>query len=101
MKDPGQRIVIGGGDGIEFMIVAAGARNCLREESAANAIDLMINNVGIQLLLDIVLQRPGADRQIPGRDELLASLFVSVVRQQVAGDLLNDESIEWFVVVEG
>ena len=62
VKDACQGVIVASGDRIELMIMAAGTRYCLPKEGATYLVDLMINNVRGQLPLNIILQRPGADR---------------------------------------
>ena len=59
----------------EFMVMTPGARNGLRKERAPDTVDLMVNHVSVQLPLNVVLQRPGTNRQKTGRRNQLATLL--------------------------
>ena len=82
------------------MVVAASTRDRLSEKCASNPIDLVVDDIGVQLPFDIVLQRPGANRQVSRGNDLLTLLLDTVVGEQVTRDLLVDKAVEWFIGIE-
>ncbi len=99
-KNAGQRVVVGGGNGIELMIVAASATKCLPENGAADRVNLFVGNVHPSLLRIIAEQHLGADDQKTGCNSLPVALLDGVEREQVAGELLGQEPIEGKVRID-
>ncbi len=101
-KDAGEAVVIRRGDGVELVIVAAGAGQGEAEEGAAGDIDLVVHDVGVRLFLVGVAVAPVADRVHAGGDELVGiEGRARLLQQQIAGDLLLDELIVRKVGIEG
>ena len=61
---------------------------------------LMVDHIRRQLPLDVVLQRPGANCQVAGSNQLLTALLLVLIRQQVTGNLFVDEPIESFIRIQ-
>ena len=65
-EDAGESVVVRRGDRVELVIVAAGARQRQAQKRAADHVDLIVRDVGEQLLLVRVAAAPVAEREQPG-----------------------------------
>ena len=102
LEDGGQRVVVGGGNGVELVVVAAAAGQCQSQECAARNVDLLVGHVKQELLLVLLRQRLGAQHQEPGGHRPVAKgPPVGVSRKEVPGKLFQDEPIVGLVPVEG
>ena len=101
-EDGGQLVIISGGDGIELVIVAAGASDRQTQESLRGHVDLIVDHV-IALQRKILLgESLFAERQEAGGDDAaIAHAGVRVGRENVAGQLLAHELVVRHVVIEG
>ena len=102
LEDGGQGVVVGGGDGVELVVVAAAAGQGQAQEGAPRNVDLLVGYVQNELLLVLLRQRLGAQHQEPGGHHPVAEgPPVGVPRKEVAGKLLQNKSIVGLVLVEG
>ena len=100
-EDAGEGVIVPLRDGIEFVVMAAGAAEGLAEERLAEGVDLFIDHVEPEALFVLFLVNGGADGE-ESRGAQLACPAVSVGRwEQVAGDLFPDENIKRPVGVVG
>ena len=99
-KDAGQRVVVAGGDRVELVVVASGAADRQSEKRPADRLKLLVDDFHPQqfLVLQFVVDRPEDEEARSG--QLVGALVSIPVRHQIAGDLLDDEAVERFVVVE-
>ena len=104
VHDTGHAVVVGGGDGIEFVIVAAGAGDGEAEEGFADDVELVVD--GVRFGFDGVggavedfaePEEVGAE----GGFEFGAVLGEAGVGEKVAGDVFADEGVVGDVFVEG
>ncbi len=95
-EDALERVVIGGGDRVVLVVVAAGAGDRQAEEAASQGIDAV--GVLVELVAVAVIDRP-AGKEAQGRQAVEALGFGTV--EPVAGNLLEDESVIGHVAVEG
>ena len=100
VQDAGQRVVVGGGDRVELVVVAARAPDCLPQKRAAEGVELLIHHVHLKLFFVLLLEVGVADRQKRRRDDLAAALGGVGGREQIPGDLLLHEPVERAVLVE-
>src|SRR5262245_35438251 len=80
-EDPGDTVVIGGGDRVELMIVAARAAYGEAKESAAGDADLLVDGVHAEHVgvdFELIVR---TDRQEAGGDILLSALRIVCGRQ--------------------
>ncbi len=70
------------------------------QERLANLVDLLIDHIDAQLRLIGLDNGQVAQNEEPGRDQVPGSLSGAAVREQVAGKLLVDETVERPVDVE-
>ena len=99
VEDAVERVIVGGRDGIELVIVAAGAADAQAEHGLSEVPDgVFESDVAIPFGADADAARDG---NVAGGYDLLPALVVVFVRQKVAGDLLAKELVVGFVVAEG
>ena len=99
-QDAGQRVVVGGGNRVELVVVAAGAADRLGEKRPPDDVHLLVDDVDDHLVDVLLGQHLRAEGQEPGRGEILEPLVVAGRRQQVAGNLLLHEPVVGLVAVE-
>ena len=87
-----KRVVVGRGDGIELVVVAAGALDGEPHESAGGHVDSVIDNVGL------IVKKPATQGQKTHGGQGLA---IGLGGQLVSGQLLDEEPIVRQVAVEG
>ena len=97
----GHAVVVFDADGIELVVMAAGATHRHAEEGPADLDELGVDMVRLHLGFVRVDDLDVADHQEARGDELLGALFHGSGRQEVAGELFLDEQVERFVLVEG
>ena len=100
-KDPGDRVVVFRWNGIELVVVAAGAGHRLRQKSFGHDVDLFVDDVHPQLLFVLFLEVGVAEHQERRRRRQTLFLPPTVARKKVAGDLLANHAVEWNVIIEG
>ena len=93
-EDPGEGVIVLGRNGIELVIVTAGAGNGLAHESPADGIDLLVDDFKIEFLFVLVLVVDWAHHKEPGRGQVLGTLPLGFVGQQVAGHMSHNQLIE-------
>ena len=100
-EDGLQAVVVGLLDGVEFVIVAAGAVDGEAEEGAAGGGDDVVEIVGA--LLQPAGEIANADGVVGSGDQEAGGGFDGGVTgmELVGGELLDDEAIEGLVAVEG
>ncbi len=100
-EDAGEPVVIFDRDGIDFVVVATGASDGHAEKGAAHRVHLFVDNVAAHLVGVIASEHFGSDRKKTQPDGL-GTFFGEVYGgEEVAGQLLDDESLEGFIIVEG
>ena len=94
IKDPRQRIIIGGRNRIELVVVAAGASDRQTQKRARRDIELIVDNVGQHLFFVGIAVAPRPDRQKSGRNR---SFDIQPIGRggldQVARELVDDETV--------
>ena len=101
-ENPGQRVVIVGGDRIELVIVAAGAGEGEAEERAADDVDLIVDAIGDHPFLVDIPRHEVGDRQEPRRHQRLGIDPSRIIRlEEIAGDLPGEEVGVGEIAVEG
>ena len=100
-KNPSQRIIISGRNGVEFVIMTTRTGYRLPQKRAPNPVDLMVNHIRVELPLNVILQGPRADGKVSGSNDQLASLRRRLVWQQVARNLFVNESVQRLVGIKG
>ena len=98
--DAGQRVVVGGGNGVELVVVAAGAADRLGQERPPDDVHLLVDDVDAHLVDVLLGQHLRAEGQESGRGEAREPLVVAGRRHQVAGNLLLHEPVVRLVAVE-
>ena len=93
-------VIVGRGDGIEFVIVAARAGHGETEHAAADRLDLLVDHIHAVDLRLLLLQRLCAQgEETGGREQLISPCLISR-RHQIACDLLADELIVRLIIIE-
>jgi hypothetical protein len=100
-EDAGHGVVVGLGDGVELVIVAAGAADGETEEGAGGGIDLVVDNIHAVLFLVGFAEFVSAEGEEAGADDVVAFGVGVSGGEEIAGDLGADEFIVGFVAVEG
>ena len=103
-RTPAKPVVVGGGNGVELVVVAAGAGHCQAQEGLGQNVDLVVDLVGPGLegvngAVEAFAQpeKTGADRRLPVDPAGPQTLF----RQQISGNVLANEAVIGNVLVEG
>ena len=98
--DAGQRVVVGGRNRVELVVVTAGAADRFGQERPPDDVHLLVDDVD-EHLVDVLLgQHLRAQGQEPGRGETREPPAVAGRRHQVAGNLLLHEPVVGLVGVE-
>ena len=103
LEDAGQRVVVARGDGIEFMVVAAGASKRHAHEGASQRVELFVDDVHLHLPPVILGEHFGPNAEETGGNVARVPCrfrFVSERLQQVAGNLFPDKLVVRLVLVE-
>ena len=100
-EDARHGVVVAGGDGVEFVIMAAGAADGHAEEGAAQCVELLIDDVHAQHALVLLLVVRGAEHEETGGSHLTAALRCIFKRQHISGDLLADHAVDGRIVADG
>ena len=87
-----ERVVVAGGNGVEFVIVAAGAGDGEAEEAAGDDVDAVVDDVVL------LAEKTAAEGVEAHRGE--GGLIVAE-RELVGGELFDDEAVEGEIGVEG
>lgn len=101
LEDAGKSVVVCDGDGVEFVIVAAGAAEGHAEKGAADGVDLFVDEFHFEEFVVLEFVVKGSQDEVAGAGELGVSLFDGIVGQEIAGEVFADELVVWFVLVEG
>ena len=99
-----QGVVVGGGDGVELVVVAAGAGDRQAEERLAEDVDAVVDACRLgrwRTSTGEWTPSPRKQKPVPMTDSLVPSASRRGVVEQVAGDLLGDELVVGDVGVEG
>ena len=99
-EDAGQRIIIPRRNGVELVVVAAGATDGQTEKGARRHVDLLVHDVHLQLAFPRLEKRLRSQHEKSCCDELFVTLLIAVARKQIAGELLANELGERLVLVE-
>ena len=99
-KDTRQRIIIGLGNRIEFMIVAASTRDGQTQKSLTDRINLLIHQIHFELPPISLNMRFWPECKESGGHELIRAFEFVTSREQVTGNLLTNELIEGDIGVE-
>ena len=100
-EDAGEGVVVFGGDGVEFVVVAAGAADGEAHEGAADGFELFVDDVHAEEAFVLLFVVGGAEGEEGGGGELAAALGGVGGGEEVAGDVFGDELVEGGVGVEG
>ena len=101
LEDPGERVVIGGRDRVELMVVATRAADCQTHEDATNRVDLFVDDVHFHLQRIVLGEHLRPDhKEAGGGEPVVVDGFVPGFRKQVACDLLLEKLVVGFVGVE-
>jgi len=92
VKDPRHGVVIGSGDRVVFVVVAAGAGDGHSRKRGGD-VDLVVDDVVMELLGILRVDPFGADRQKTRRDQQVVALGGVSRLQQVSRELLDDEPV--------
>ena len=98
-KKSGHRVIVALCDRIKLVVVAARAANRHAKERLARFLELLIDDVHMQLRLVGLDNLDVAQHEKAGRHQVRRAFHHRLVRQQVAGNLLANEPVEWLVVV--
>lgn len=101
LKNPCEGVVVADGDGVEFVVVAAGAAEGHAKEGAPDGVDLFVDEFHFEELVVLEFVVEGAEDEVAGADELGVSLVGRVVGKEIAGEVFADELIVGFVSIEG
>ena len=103
LEDTGERVVIGLGDRIELVVMAAGAAERQPHEGLAGRVDLLVDDVGEEFLLVPLGQDFGPHRQKSGGREQLRPPRRGhpLLDEEIAGQMGSEKGVEGFVAVEG
>ena len=101
LEDGGEGVVVLMRDGIEFVLVAAGAAEREAHEGAAHDVDLLIDHIHAQLVLVRLGEDLGTEiEETGGRDATLA-YFDILGLHEIASKLLDHELIKGQIIIEG
>ena len=105
-EDAGEAVIILGRDRVELVVVAAGARHGQAHDGTADDVELIVGDVGEDLVLVGVSVTPVADGEHRGGDRAgpveAGGAFGRVSRrEEVARDLIADELVVGHVRVQG
>ncbi len=101
-EDAGQRVVVGRADSIELVVVTPCAGERQPEQRTAGHVDLIVDDIEPRLLLIGFGQCLRPDHQIAGRDDPpRVGLDRVGRRQQIAGELLDEELVVRQIAIEG
>src|SRR5215469_3154413 len=87
-EDSSQRVVVLLRDGVELVIVAAGAAERQAEKRLAHGVNLLIDGIHARLFLVSPADDLRAEHKKAGRGNLLVALLLAGAGQQVACNLL-------------
>ena len=90
-KHPVKRVVVGHGNRVVFVFMAAGTADSQPHEATGHHVDAVINDVVR------IVQKTAAQREKPHRSQ---RPFVGAQLEFVGGDLLNDEPVERQIGIE-
>ena len=100
-KDARQRVIVFGGNGIEFVVVAAGAGDGQAEKTARDHVDLVIDHVREHFFFVSLALFPAADGQHGrGNDAFGIDAARHGGGEQVSSDLHDDELVEGEVPIK-
>ena len=99
--DSGKRVVVAGGNGIELVIVAAGAADGEAEEGAAHGVELFIDDVHAQHAFVLFFVIGGAKREEAGGGDLATTCGGIGGWKEIACEVLGDHAIDGNVVTDG
>ena len=100
-EDAGQRVVVALRDGVEGVVVAAGAGECEPEHRLRHDVDLLVDDVHLELSPVAFIEPLGAEREKSGGDDLPRLVGRPRMPEQVAGDLGLEKVVVGHIVVEG
>ena len=99
-EDAGEGVVIGGGDGIELMVMAAGAGGGEAEEGPGGEIDLVIDEIHFELETIFFVETFGAEGEEAGGDSEFVAMGGGSGGEEITGELFADELIVGFIGIE-
>jgi hypothetical protein len=101
-EDTSKSVIILGGNGIKFVIVAAGASESEAEESAAGDVDLIIDNIRHHFFLISVAGSPFANDEEAGGNKGVGIEFLpGGGLEEITGKLLEDKLVIRKIGIEG
>ena len=100
-ENAGEGVVVGRWDGVELVIVAAGAAKGHAEKGAPDGVDLFIDELHPKefVILEFVVE--SSEDEVAAANELVVSLFDRIVFEDVSGEVLENELVVGLVLVEG
>ena len=99
-ENPGDPVVVLQADGIELVIVAARTAERHAEEGGAHFAHLLVHEIDLHLQLVHRHDLDIAQHEKAGRRDRCRALFRRAERQEVAGNLFADETVERLVRIE-
>ena len=103
VHDAGHAVVVGGGNGIELMIVAPGAGDREPKESFADDVELVVDHVGLGFGgIGGAVENLSKPKEIGGqrRFENGAVFGETRVRKKIAGDVFADKGVVGKILIE-
>ena len=100
-KDGDQGVVVPGQDGVELVVVAAGAGDAQSQNALGDYVKLLVVDVVDHPDLVLLGDGLGPQGQKPGGDDPApVGLQATCPGKQISGDLFQDELVVWKVPVE-
>ena len=101
LEDPGQSVIVGGGNRIKLVIVASSTSEGHPKKDTTDGIDLLVDDVHAHLRHVHLGQYFRADRKKTGCNQALLAFSIGRRFEQITSDLFRDELVEWLVGVKG
>ena len=99
-EDAGHCIVVGGRDGIKFVVVAARAGNRQPEKLPSDHVDLVIGHLAVQsVLVGLLVIVISHAEKTSGNQTITVYVFTVWIGKQITGELVNDEIVVRHVVI--
>ena len=102
-KNSCESVIIAGGDGVEFVVVTAGATDRESEKGTTHGVDLFIDQVHEELRFILFGEDFGAENEKAGSDPAIRNRGWTepLGGEEVTGELFGQKVVEWLVGVEG
>ena len=96
-----QGVIIARGDGVELMIVTAGATERLAEKPFADGVELFVDDIHAELVLVLFFVIEVSEDEVSGGSAIAVSLFDGSGGKEIASYLFGNELIEGQVAIVG